>query len=191
MSRQTATGRVVPAGSSRGERLDPFAFPLRFEVADDPAEQRAGSVELDAARVLLRCAVRGANTLVLPLTTYHGVAIRMDPPAGTTAGAVAVVLEHPDPALSLTLYRSVHGSDVVAEWRAWARALGVPLLVTEADGRLREPFARIGAMRIGHSAMQRRRRSSRRARRTRRGVTAVVRGFGSAPRARPWSAAWR
>ncbi len=182
----------MPAGSSRGERLDPFALPLRFEVADDPGDQRARLVELDPAHVLLRCAVRGTKSmLALPLATYHGVAIRMDPPAGTTAGAVAVVLEHPDPALSLTLYRSVHGSDVVAEWRAWARALGVPLLVTEADGRLREPFARIGAMRIGHPAMQRRRRSSRRARRTRRGVTAGVRGFGSVPRARPWSMAWR
>ena len=120
----------MPAGSSRGERLDPLALPLRFEVA-----------------------------------AYRGVAIRMEPPAGATAGTVAVVLEHSDPRLSLTLYRAAHGSDVVAEWRTWGRALGVPLLVVEADGRLREPFERIGAVAVARPVPRRRRRSSLEARR--------------------------
>jgi hypothetical protein len=120
----------MPAGSSRGERLDPHAHPLRFGV-----------------------------------TGYRGVAIRMEPPAGATAGTVAVVLEHPDPTLSLTLYRAAHGIDIVAEWRRWGRALGVPLLVAEADGRLREPFERIGAVAVGRPVARRRRRSSLAARR--------------------------
>lgn len=130
MRRRTTTGRVAPAGSSRGERLDPLAPPLRFELA-----------------------------------AYRGVAIRMEPPAGATAGTVAVVLEHPDPTLSLTLYRAAHGIDIVAEWRRWGRALGVPLLVAEADGRLREPFERIGAVAVGRPVSRRRRRSSLEARR--------------------------
>jgi hypothetical protein len=121
----------VPAGSSRGERLDPLA----------------------------RTALRA------PLADYRGVAIRMEPPAGETAATVAVVLEHSDPALSLTLYRAADGADVVAEWRAWGQALAVPLLVTEADGRLREPFERIGAVRVGSPAQRRRRRSHLAARR--------------------------
>ena len=182
---------MVPAGSSRGERLDPFDLPLRFEVADHGGDERVRWVELDRERVVLRRALHGIKTaLNLPLAAYRGVAIRMEPAVGATAGAVAVVLEHPDPALSLALYRAGHGTDIVAEWRAWGRALGVPLLVAEADGRLREPFERIGAVAVGRPAM-RRVRLPRRARRMRRGVTAGVRGFGSAPRARPWSAAWR
>ena len=56
------------------------------------------------------------------------------------------MLEHPDPALSLTLYRAADGTDIVAEWQSWGRVLGVPLLVAEADGRLREPFERIGGV---------------------------------------------
>ena len=93
------------------------------------------------------CPIKGANYQLLrhwlleslhaPLATYRGVAIRMEPPAGETAATVAVVLEHSDPALSLTLYRAADGADVVAEWRAWSRALAVPLLVAEADGRKR------------------------------------------------------
>ena len=102
----------MPAGSSRGERLDPLS----------------------------------RTVLHAPLAAYRGVAIRMEPPAGETAATVAIVLEHSDPALSLTLYRAADGADVVAEWRAWGRALAVPLLVSEADGRLREltPGARLG-----------------------------------------------
>src|SRR5262245_32428076 len=147
----------MPAGSSRGERLDPLS----------------------------------RTALHAPLAAYRGVAIRMEPPAGETAATVAVVLEHSDPALSLTLYRAADGADIVAEWRAWGRALAVPLLVAEADGRLREPFERIGAVRVGSPAPRRRRRSSLAARRLRRGVTVGARGSGSAPRARPWSAVWR
>ena len=121
----------MPAGSSRGERLDPLS----------------------------------RTALHVPLAAYRGVAIRMEPPTDETAATVAVVLEHSDPALSLTLYRAADGADVVAEWRAWSRALAVPLLVAEADGRLREPFERIGAVRLGSPAPRRRRRSSLAARR--------------------------
>ena len=42
MRRQATTSRAMPAGSSRGERLDPFALPLRFEAAR-PRRRRAGA----------------------------------------------------------------------------------------------------------------------------------------------------
>ena len=124
----------------------------------------AGSSRGERLAPLARMALRA------PLAAYRGVAIRMEPPAGETAATVAVVLEHSDPALSLTLYRAADGADVVAEWRAWGQALAVPLLVTEADGRLREPFERIGAVRVGAPAPRRRRRSSLAARRPARAL---------------------
>jgi hypothetical protein len=137
-----------------------------MEPDDRTGDERVRLVELDRECVMVRRVSRGIKlALNLPVAAYLGVAIRMEPPAGTTAGAVTLVLEHSDPTLSLTLYRAVDGTDIVAEWRAWGRALGVPLLVADADGRLREPFDRIGGVRVGPPAARRRRHSGLRRRR--------------------------
>ena len=156
----------MPAGSSRTERLDPFALPLRFTASDGTADERLRVVELHRERVGLRRALRGIKMAVtLPVAAYLGVAIRMEPPQDRNEGAVALILEHSDPALSLTLYRAADGADIVAEWQSWARVLGVPLLVAQADGRLREAFERIGTLRIGAPISRRRRRGTLRSRR--------------------------
>jgi uncharacterized protein DUF6101 len=166
LRRQTGVGRQAPVGSSRVERLDPFALPVRFQVGDQAADGRVRSVELTRERVVLRRALRGMLMAVnLPVAAYLGVAIRMEQPDAETPGAVAIVLEHRDAALSLPLYRAEDGTDVAAEWQAWARVLGLPLLVAETDGRLREPFARIGGVRITPPIVRRRRRTCLKARR--------------------------
>ena len=166
MRRQAAFGRVSPAGSSRDERLDPFTLPVEFAVSDKAADERIRMVELSRERVVVRRAVRGIKMAVkVPVTAYLGVAIRMEPPTDGQNGAVTVVLEHRDPGLSLPLYRADDGNDIVAEWQTWARVLRLPLLIAEADGRLREPFARIGAVRVATPTWRRRRRSAIRMRR--------------------------
>ena len=166
LRRQATIGRAIPAGSSRVERLDPFALPLRFEANDKAADERVRAVELTRERVVLYRAVRGVKMAVdLPVAAYLGVAIRMEPPAGHIPGAITIVLEHRDPALSLELYRAADGADIVAEWQSWGRVLNVPLLVAEADGRLREAFERLGAVQIAVPHARRRRRSAIRARR--------------------------
>jgi hypothetical protein len=101
----------------------------------------------------------------VPVSAYLGVAVRMEAPAAGTPGGVAVVLEHRDPGLSVPLYQAAEGTDIVAEWRTWARVLSLPLLVAGADGGLREPFARIGAVRIAAPLGRRRRRGTIKARR--------------------------
>jgi hypothetical protein len=164
--RQTQVGRVTPAGSSRDERLDPFALPVQFAVSDKSADERVRYVELTRERVVLRRAVRGMKMAVnLPVAVYLGVALRMEAPTGEMPGAVSIVLEHRDTALSLPLYRADDGTDIVAEWQSWARVLSLPLLVAEADGRLREPFDRIGAVRVATPHRRRRRRTAIRTRR--------------------------
>ncbi len=65
-----------------------------------------------------------------------------------------------DPALSLPLFASPECDDIVAEWQSWGRVLGLPLLVAEGDGSLREPFARLGAVRIEAPTWRRRRRTT-------------------------------
>src|SRR5262249_60515679 len=106
-----------------------------------------------------------AMAIRLPVAAYLGVGWRMDPPDGQSAGAVALVLEHQDPALSLPLYWATDGADIVAEWQSWGRVLELPLLVAEPGGGLREPFARIRAVRVGAASARRRRRTSLRSRR--------------------------
>jgi hypothetical protein len=101
----------------------------------------------------------------LPIANYIGVAVRMEPPAEGTPGTVSIVLEHRDPGLSLPLFCSPDGVDIVAEWQLWGRVLGMPLLVAEADGRLREPFNRIGALVVSAPVARRRKRFAIRKRR--------------------------
>jgi hypothetical protein len=153
-------GRLA-AGSSRSARLDPFSLPVRFEAADEAADGRRRVIDLHRERVVLRRSVRGIRmALNMPVTAFRGVAIRLASAVGDEPDAIAVVLEHRDPALSLPLYASTERDDIVAEWQSWGRVLGLPLLVTEQDGSLREPFARLGGVRIEPVTWRRRRRSA-------------------------------
>jgi Family of unknown function (DUF6101) len=141
------------AGSGRAgaipSRLDPFSLPVRFTAADDAADERLRVVDLHRERVVLRRSVRGIRmALNMPVAAFRGVAIRVSGEAGEAPTAIAVVLEHSDPALSLPLFASAERDDIVAEWQSWGRVLGLPLLVAEGDGSLREPFARMGALRV-------------------------------------------
>jgi hypothetical protein len=159
-------GRIA-AGSGRAwacpQRLDPFSLPVRFEAADEAADGRRRVVDLHRERVVLRRTLRGMRmALNMPVTAFRGVAIRLSGATAenSTPTSIAVVLEHQDPALSLALFSSPEADDIVAEWQSWGRVLGLPLLVAESDGKLREPFARLGALRIEAPAWRRRRRTA-------------------------------
>jgi Family of unknown function (DUF6101) len=166
LRRQADIRGITRAWASREQRLDPFALPLSFEVADVAADGRIRFVELTRERVVLRRAVRGMRMAVnLPVSSYLGVALRVEPLKGDAESAVALVLEHRDPSLSLPLYQAEEGTEVVAEWQSWGRMLNLPLLVAEPDGGLREPFKRMGALRIEKAGARRRRRSTLKARR--------------------------
>ncbi len=142
-------------------RLDPFSLPVRFEAVDAAADQCLRIVDLHRERVVLRRSVRGMHMAVsLPVAAYCGVAIRLFGEAGQIPTAIAVVLEHGDPALSLPLFAAAESDDILAEWQSWGRVLGLPLLVADNDGSLREPFARLGAIRIEAPTWRRRRRSA-------------------------------
>ena len=155
-------GRII-AGSGRvggHPRLDPFSLPVRFEAADEAADERRRVVDLHRERVVLRRSVRGMRmALNMPVTVYRGVAIRLYGEADRPPTSIAVVLEHADPALSLPLFCAAEADDIIAEWQSWARVLGLPLLVAECDGTFREPFARMGSLRVEAPSLRRRRRN--------------------------------
>jgi Family of unknown function (DUF6101) len=158
-------GRAMPAGSSRALRLDPCALPVSFTTSDARADERLRLIELDRERVVVRRAVRGVPMrLSLKVSEFLGVAIRVIPPGEDSEGALAVMLEHRDQGLSVPLMVATDaGHDVVAEWQRWARVLGRPLLIADGEG-FREPFERLGALRVGAPSLRRRSRATLRRR---------------------------
>jgi hypothetical protein len=160
------SGGCPAAGSSRTLRLDPFALPVQFAARDAVADDEVRHVELHRERVIVRRAVRGVPmALNMPLSEFRGVALRIMPYAQAHEAFAAVVLEHEDSPQAVPLYVAATADNVMAEWRAWGNALDLPLLVTEADGSLREPFARLGHIRVERPRPRRRRRSALKARR--------------------------
>jgi len=153
-------GRIAAGSSRTSRRLDPFSLPVRFEAADETADERRRVVDLHRERVVVRRSVAGMRmALNMPVSAFRGVVIRLNQKDDAPPSAIDVVLEHGDPALSLPLFSSETADEIVAEWQAWGRVLGLPLLVAERDGSLREPFARIGALRIEAPTRRRRRRT--------------------------------
>ncbi len=154
------------AGSSRALRLDPFALPLSFAASDAAADGRVRHIELFHKRVVMRRQIAGMRmALNMPLSAYAGVSIRLVPGEGGDAPTVAVVLEHKDPGLALSLFVSTDSDDAFAEWKSWSQVLGLPQLIDDDEGGWREPFARIGGVRVGRVRARRRRHSALKRRR--------------------------
>ena len=161
MRRQTALGGAISAGSGRSVRLDPLALPVRFTATDVAADGRERQVEINRERVLLQRRVRGMAIRVnLPLAAYLGVSVRLIAADEADAEAIAIRLEHRDPALRVDLYSGIDDADVVAEWQLWARVLGLPLLVADLSGKLHAPVPQIGDVAAGAPMPRRRRRNS-------------------------------
>jgi hypothetical protein len=155
-----------PPGSSRALRLDPFTLPVRYLAQDGGADGQLRQIELDRERVMLRRAVRGIRMNVgVPVAEFRGVSLRLLPPEGEEPAAVAIMLEHRDGGLSVPLFVAPEGDEAVARWKSWARVLGMPMLVIERDGSLREPFRRLGRLAVGPVGARRRRRAALRLRR--------------------------
>ena len=141
-------------------RLDPFSLPVRFSAADHTADGalRASICIANAwccgARAGMRMAVN------LPVAAYRGVAIKLFAEADKPPHMFAVTLEHADTVLSLPLFSSADAGEITAEWRAWGRVLGLPLLFPKDDGTLHEVFARMGRLLIAPPTWRRRRRAA-------------------------------
>lgn len=173
------------AGSGRALRLDPFGFPVRFSASDAAADGRVREIELHRERVVLRRSLAGMRmALNMPVTAFDGISLRLVPGERGAEDALAVVLEHTDPSLTLPLYLTARPDEALAEWRAWSEVLGVLLLLT--DNRAGAAYAQLGQLGIERPRPRRRRRSALKKRRPsillRRGYGKV--NTGSSRRAR-------
>jgi hypothetical protein len=153
-------------GSSRALRLDPHTLPLRYMARDSGADGQVRGIELDRERVVFRREVHGIPMKIgVNVREFAGVSLCTLPPEGENPAAVAIMLEHRDQGLTIPLFVAAEGDDALAQWKSWGRVLGVPLLVAEADGALREPFRRIGRLAVSEPSPRRRRRAAIRWRR--------------------------
>ena len=145
MRRQTATGGINPAGSSRALRLDPLSLPISFHAHDSRADGGVRQIELHRERVVLRRAVHGMRMAVnLRVSDFLGIALR-----GIDDGQMLVLL-HRDPSLTIPLCVSSDPEEIASAWQMWSDIFALPQLQDSAES---EP------------APRRRRRNAIRARR--------------------------
>ncbi len=126
----------------RDLRLDPFALPVRYSARLTAPSASVAAVWLDRDRVVVRRPIGGVEaTLACPIRMFRGVAVRMTVDPATEALRTEIELMHADSAMSLPL-ASVEdlgdAEDVAADWQAWGKALGLPLLIVDHDGSIRE-----------------------------------------------------
>lgn len=154
------------AGSGRSSRLDPFCLPVRFAAKDAAADERVRHIELHRERIVVRRSLRGMPMAFnMPVSAFTGVSVRTTLGEGQEPGTYAVVLEHKDPSLAMTLFVAAEVHEAFAEWRIWGNVLGLPLLI-EDEGTLREPFDRMGGVRVGRVRQRRRRHNAIKRRRS-------------------------
>ena len=97
----------------------PRVIPEDLVCAPHAADERVRTVEVHRERVVLRRALRGIKMAVnLPVALYRGVSIRVQETATDASRTITLVLEHPDPDLSVTLCRAPDASEIIAEWQS-------------------------------------------------------------------------
>lgn len=127
--------QLKPAWAGRNMRLDPSRMPqvVCYAAGDD-----AGDVTftIDERGVVVKRTLPQSRlpvTMVLPANVFRGVAARA---IEDELGDVTVTLEllHEDASLSVPLLVADDLDDIAADWRAWADAYRLPMLLIEADG---------------------------------------------------------
>lgn len=140
--------------TNRDIRLDPKSLPVRFSTrVQGPSRPVVASVVLDRERVVMKRPLAGIDaTVACPLSAFRGVAVRMSVDPVTDEIRTVVELMHRDPAMSIPLVSREDlgdAEDIAADWQAWGKALGLPLLVVEGDGTIREALSKVGGVVVG------------------------------------------
>lgn len=103
-----------------------------------PIAAAKGRADLWPARRAIVVRHRGASgiamSLTVPLQHYNGVSVDLDLSTDGHVRRARVVLSHADKGLEVELFNATDDRDVIAEWRRWARDLGLPMLMRTADG---------------------------------------------------------
>ncbi len=138
---------LKPVWAGRNMRLDPLRLPqvVSYATRDDFGDV---TFTIDHRGAVIRRILQMSGlpaTVVLPAHAFRGVAARaMEDPDGNVT--VTLELLHTDPMLSVPLLVADNLEDVAADWRAWADAYRLPMLLIEADGVARTLEESLGAV---------------------------------------------
>jgi hypothetical protein len=139
---------VKPVWAGCNMRLDPFRLPQATSYAAfDESGDVTITIDLRGAVIRRTLPKSGVPaTIMLPAHAFMGVAARA---IEDQYGAVTVTLElmHQDPMLSVPLLVADDLDDVAADWRAWADAYRLPMLLVESDGVARSLEESLGLVR--------------------------------------------
>jgi hypothetical protein len=153
--------RTLAAGGERsGLRLaapKPGVGEPRRIVASDPrADGRRREILLARGRVQIARSVAGVRmNISLAASAYRGVVLRLRG-LEDERFTYEIELAHSDPDLSVTLLEAADDSDIQAEWRLWAKFLGLPTLVEREEGCVEPDSVRLGELVIGQRKPRRR-----------------------------------
>jgi hypothetical protein len=141
---------LKPVWAGCNMRLDPLRLPQKVSYATrDAFGDVSFEVDHRGARVVrILEKSRIPVEVALPACAFRGVAARA---MEDETGEVTVTLEllHNDPMLSVPLLVADNLDDVAADWRAWADAYRLPMLLIEADGIARTLEESVGQLRAG------------------------------------------
>jgi hypothetical protein len=130
--------------------------PREFAAPDARADGHRRLVRLDADKVRIARVVAGVfMNVTVPTSAYRGVVLRL---SGVREDAFRyeIRMVHADPDLCLTLAEADDDWDINAEWRLWARALGLPTLVERVEGREEPDRPMLGKVVVRRPAPRRR-----------------------------------
>ncbi len=163
------TGKAVrPLGLGRDMRLDPFRLPQAMSFTEhDAFGEVSFTVDRRGATVRRRLSMSGLPAAVaLPANAFRGVAASA---IEDDMGNVTVSLEllHADPMLCVPLLVAHDFDDIAADWRAWAEAYRLPMLLIESDGVARTLEESLGAVARAAGGTERRQGRATNGRRSR------------------------
>lgn len=159
---RTGPGIDVTGAAERGQpfRVDPADLPARFTYRTGlPGVAEGAAVVIEPSMISVARKLPSGIPLVLrfPPDAFEGVCVEVEADAETLETSVTLVLRHRDPQLSVPLATYADLDDVVADWLTWARALRLPRLMAEPDGRVSVIDQRLGSLDVRPTAPRRRR----------------------------------
>jgi Family of unknown function (DUF6101) len=129
---------LKPVWAGRDLRLDPFRLPQAVTYATRDSDGDVSFTITEKGAVIKRHLEMSGLPLsiALPPRAFAGVAARA---IEDEDGEITVTLElhHIDPALCVPLLVAHDLDDIAADWRAWASAFRIPMLLIERDGSVR------------------------------------------------------
>lgn len=159
---------LKPVWAGAHMRLDPYHMPQVISYASrDEDGDVVFTIDKRGATIHRQLENSGLPvTIAIPASLFRGVAARA---MEDGEGVVTVTLEllHHDPSLSVPLLVADDLDDVAADWRAWAEAYNLPMMLIESDGIARTLEESVGAAVRVAKAQERRQGSSSRQRRPR------------------------